>query len=288
MAENFKVGDKVELTEDYHNFKQGTQGTVTHIDTYSDELLHVATPGGYSLRAFSFRFKKVEDNAPTYRVGQRVRVIADTNCSNIPLGTIVTLIEEKDDPDFKWRTDYTKVFRIGSQVTESDIAPVEDALTEVDPEESYPQVGDEVTLRYLPTDQEFTSTVHESDYGYSVLGWSLPKFDNTETYADAFADGDATVVRVLRTATPEPEPEKDPTADNHKPGTILKGSPSYGSGPSYLFKVREGYEEKRWDGTVAEWRAFYEDGSTGMWAWEDIQAGLFGETEMFAMGRGDN
>lgn len=286
MAENFKVGDKVELTEDYHNFKQGTQGTVTHIDTYSDELLHVATPGGYSLRAFSFRFKKVEDNAPTYRVGQRVRVVQDTSAHRHQSGDIVTLDEWFPERN-QWRIKEAHAdtgYR--PWIYPDDIEPVEDALTEVDPEESYPQVGDEVTLRYLPTDQEFTSTVHESDYGYSVLGWSLPKFDDTETYADAFADGDATVVRVLRTATPEPE--EDPTADNHKPGTILKGSPSYGSGPSYLFKVREGYEEKRWDGTVAEWRAFYEDGSTGMWAWEDIQAGLFGETEMFAMGRGDN
>jgi hypothetical protein len=107
-----------------------------------------------------------------------------------------------------------------------------------------PEVGDIVTFTYLATDEVFTTTVHEGQFGPEMLGWG---FFEGETFDDI---DDIEVTRVLR--EPEPEPPV---------GSIVR----FANGV-HAYRVRRGYTEEFPEDH--DWRSLYSDGSTGLDTWE--------------------
>jgi ribosomal protein L21E len=84
--EPFKVGDRVEATEDFVGFNginKGTQGTVTSIEATAPGnekyhggkyLIGFETDNGERETVFDFRIKKVEKEEVTFKVGDKVTV----------------------------------------------------------------------------------------------------------------------------------------------------------------------------------------------------------------------
>lgn len=162
-----------------------------------------------------------------YKVGDKVVIKQDLTSHGFPIGTEVYLLGHDTSQDDVWLASEdpnAEARWTGRLFTSPEIAvmnvdtsEMEPALADWEKELLEPgstalsvpywtelEVGDSVTIKYLPTEEEFTTKVHKGEYSaLNVLGWAWdgerePGFEDIE------------LVSVEK--APKPEPFKLPTS----------------------------------------------------------------------------
>lgn len=196
-----------------------------------------------------------------YKVGDKVVIKDDTVSHGFPEGTEVYLLEQErhqnttwlasENPDAEpvWTGRYrTDIEHAVMNVDVDDIQPVladwekellEPDSTDLAPKWSELEVGDTVTIKYLPTEEEFTTKVHKGEYSaLNVLGWVWdgerePGFEDIE------------LVSVEK--APKPEPIKLPTTlYSQIEVTFTAADPEYTPEVRHCVLVRDTDGEDMW------------------------------------------
>ena len=125
----FKVGDKVEVTENYDSHEVGEIGTVTSISSDTNPYYRI---NGDKWGAPARKFKKVEDK-PMFKIGAKVKIIANTNGSRNKVGDI-GVITQKSAYSGNWVVEVPgrkeENPHIGANTKESEMVLVEDDIYE--------------------------------------------------------------------------------------------------------------------------------------------------------------
>lgn len=208
-----------------------------------------------------------------YKVGDKVTIKGNHSGHGFAVGTEVYLLgqentdymsdvwlaSENPSATVAWTGRYRTLDRpVVMNVEEADMEPIAPQWTEL-------EVDDTVTIKYLPTEQEFTTKVHEGQYSdLNVLGWEF----NAE-YDPAFED--VVLLSVEKASKPEPEPFKLPTTlGSQIELTFTAGDSGYTPEVRHCVLVNKGDDRR--------WLVLSQDGEyqTGYHTPAGIEAGLKG------------
>lgn len=231
----FTEGDRVEFTHfdswQGEDIEVGTQGKFLRYGWVPNGsgggLPVVLLDNGTEVLTWSDYLKPVEEPQNKFYAGRKVRIVADTVHHGFPLGEEVYILGKDDAYDSAWlaskdrdaaprwtgRAFVNDDSSVVMNVAESDMEPIEEPLadwekellapgstdlsTEQEPEAYWADVveGSVVTIKYLPTGEEITTTAHAGEFSdLLVLGWA---FDEGE-------DADFSDVELLRATHPKP------------------------------------------------------------------------------------
>lgn len=149
---------------------------------------------------------KVTDRVKINLPGDLTHGLIGTRTGWSSFGGYILVDADTGRKDIHLREEELIVLPVKGTETEEPLAEWEKELLRpnstdlIKPKWSEVSVDDKVTIKYLPTEEQFTSKVHTGEYsGLSVLGWTFSEGEN-----DPFDDIELLSVE----KAPKPEPEK--------------------------------------------------------------------------------